>query len=75
MFILRVRIGGPETDKVMKTGKESSMSRKRRMWWLLPLLVLFVLVGVIYVLGHISSTDSEMYPTTKRRVVSALWLC
>jgi hypothetical protein len=44
------------------------------MWWLLPLLVFFVLVGVIYVLGHMSSTDSEMYPTTERHVVSALRL-
>jgi len=37
---------------------------QRKLWWLLPLGVLFLLIGIIYVLGHMSSADSEMYPTT-----------
>jgi len=49
--------------------RQASAGRGRKMWWLLPLLVLFLLIGIIYVLGHMSSADSEMYPTT--RCVSA----
>jgi hypothetical protein len=37
---------------------------RQRLWWLLPLVVLVVLLGVFYVLGHLSGADSEMYPTT-----------
>jgi hypothetical protein len=37
---------------------------QQRLWWLLPLTVLMVLLGVFYVLGHLSAADSEMYPTT-----------
>jgi hypothetical protein len=33
-------------------------------WWLLPLVVLLFLIGIIYVLGHMSAADPEMYPTT-----------
>lgn len=50
-------------------------ARTRRTWWLLPLLVLFVLVGIIYVLVHMSSADSEMYPTTQLRSTAAVRLC
>ena len=46
----------------------SFMSRawKHKLWWLLPLGVLLLLLGVIYALGHLSSADSEMYPTSSR---------
>lgn len=37
---------------------------KHRLWWMLPLLVLLLLIGAIYVLEHLSKTDSEMYPTS-----------
>lgn len=37
---------------------------QRKLWWLLPLVVFLLLLGVIYILGHLSSADSEMYPTT-----------
>jgi len=40
---------------------------KRRVWWLLPLCVLLLLLGIIYALGHFSRPDSEMYPTTMRQ--------
>jgi len=50
-------------------------SRQRKMWWLLPLAVLFLLVGIIYVLGHMGSADSEMYPTTERRCSFPSQLC
>jgi len=36
----------------------------RRHWWLLPAVVLFILMAIIYVLSHLSAADSEMYPTT-----------
>lgn len=41
--------------------------QSRRLWWLLPVAVLFILLAVIYVLGRMSSADSEMYPTTQRQ--------
>ena len=50
-------------------------SRPRKMWWLLPLAVLFLLVGIIYMLGHMGSADSEMYPTTERRCSFPAQLC
>jgi len=50
-------------------------TKSRKLWWLLPLAVLFLLVGVIYVLGHMGSADSEMYPTTERRTPVAARLC
>ena len=40
---------------------------ERKVWWLLPLCVLFLLLGIIYALAHFSKTDSEMYPTTMRQ--------
>jgi len=50
------------------------MSRawKHRLWWLLPLAVLMLLLGVIYALEHLSSADSEMYPTSLRRQSSVM---
>lgn len=45
---------------------------KHRLWWLLPLAVLLLLLGVMYVLEHLSSADSEMYPTSLRRYSSLL---
>lgn len=42
------------------------MSRawKNKLWWLLPLGVLVLLLGAMYALEHLSSADSEMYPTS-----------
>lgn len=37
---------------------------KLRHWWLLPMGVLLLLLSAIYVLEHLSSADSEMYPTS-----------
>jgi Family of unknown function (DUF5989) len=49
---------------------------RRKLWWLLPLIVLLVLLGVIYLLSHLSAADSEMYPTTLlRRGLTNLRLC
>lgn len=47
----------------------------RKLWWLLPLVVLFVLIGIIYALGHLSSADPEMYPTTRQIHTSHLSAC
>jgi uncharacterized membrane protein len=41
-----------------------------KFWWLLPLLVLLLLLGIIYALGHLSRTDSEMYPTSSVRTAA-----
>ena len=57
-----------------KRNRESGWTRvaeylwKRKVWWLLPLCVFFLLLGIIYALGHFSRTDSEMYPTTNARM-------
>jgi hypothetical protein len=40
------------------------MSWKRRLWWILSLVVLIMLVTIIYVLSHLLAADLEMYPTT-----------
>jgi len=37
---------------------------KAKSWWLLPLIVLFLLIGAAYVLGHLSAADPETYRTT-----------
>ena len=48
----------------------------RRHWWVLALVVLVVLVGIIYLLSHLSAADSEMYPTTMlARYVANLHMC
>jgi hypothetical protein len=53
----------------------SGVTRARKMWWLLPVLVLIMLIGVIYFLEHMSSADSEMYPTTERQHATCVLLC
>jgi Family of unknown function (DUF5989) len=67
--------GTQEAPRSEIEGREASSSRQRKLWWLLPLVVLFLLVGVIYVLGHMGSADSEMYPTTGRQVPMTDRLC
>ncbi len=37
---------------------------RHKSWWLLSLAVLLLLIGILYVLGHLSAADPEMYPTT-----------
>ena len=48
---------------------------KHKLWWMPPLGVLLILLGAIYVLGHLSRTDSEMYPTTSRCYSSLIRSC
>lgn len=43
---------------------------KHRLWWIPALVVLLMLIGIVYLLGHLSSADSEMYPTSSRVVIS-----
>ena len=52
-----------------------SVAWKHKVWWLLPLGVLLLLLGGIYALGHLSSADSEMYPTSSRHYNSLLRPC
>ena len=37
---------------------------RNRFWLILSLAVLLALIGLVYVLVHLSSADSEMYPTS-----------
>ena len=37
---------------------------RNRFWLILSLAVLMALIGVVYVLVHLSAADSEMYPTS-----------
>jgi hypothetical protein len=48
---------------------------QHRSWWLLPMVVLFLLIGVFYVLGHLAAADPEMYPTTFLSRLSYLRAC
>jgi hypothetical protein len=48
---------------------------RHKVWWLLPLGVLLLLLVGIYALGHLSSVDSEMYPTSSRHYSSLLRTC
>lgn len=57
-----------------EAGMFSSLWRKKS-WWLPALVVLLVLIGIVYVLGHLSSTDSEMYPTSSRIKTGQLHSC
>jgi hypothetical protein len=54
------------TQPAFAAGGFVSRAWKHRLWWLLPLAVLLLLLGVIYALEHLSSADSEMYPTSMR---------
>jgi hypothetical protein len=38
---------------------------EHKVWWLFPLVVLLFLIGIIYVLGHMSAADPETYPTSR----------
>ena len=53
-----------EAQQLTAQGRAPLRPWQRRLWWLLPLAVLLVLIGVLYALGHLSSADSEMYPTS-----------
>ena len=54
----------------------ATRTHARRMWWVLPVIVLLLLIAIIYLLGHLSRTNSEMYPTTLRqRATAVLRLC
>jgi hypothetical protein len=52
-----------------------SRAWKHKLWWLLPLAVLLLLLGAIYALEHLSSADSEMYPTSSRYDFSRIRSC
>jgi hypothetical protein len=43
---------------------------RHRLWWMLPLGVLFLMLVAIYALEHLSKTDSEMYPTSSQTSVA-----
>lgn len=49
--------------------------RQRKSWWLVPLAVLCLLLGILYVLGHMSSADPETYPTTRGDDAAAITVC
>lgn len=55
--------------------KTPGMFRQPRIWWLLSLAVLLLLLGVVYLLAHLSSSDTEMYPTTQLGSWTILTFC
>ena len=61
----------------MESGSGSVLTYlwQRKLWWMLPLAVLLLLLGIMYVLAHLSAADSEMYPTTFRSILSYSRLC
>lgn len=48
------------------SAKAGEFSWRRKVWWVLPLVVLILLLGAIYVLVHLSASDPETYPTSLR---------
>jgi hypothetical protein len=52
------------SSEVLTGSRVQRMSWKRRLWWILSLVVLIMLVTIIYVLSHLLAADLEMYPTT-----------
>ena len=60
------------SPEVLGGSRVPSVPLKRKLWWILPLVVLILLVAIIYVLSHLSAADSEMYPTTMLRVQRAI---
>ena len=44
-------------------------------WWLPALVVFLMLVGIVYAIGHLSSADSEMYPTSDFYTSTNVRLC
>lgn len=39
---------------------------RHRLWWMLSIAVLLGLIGIVYVLAHLSAADPETYPTSSR---------
>jgi hypothetical protein len=56
-------------------GSASRFLWQHKAWWLPPLVVLLLLLGIIYFLGHMSSANPEMYPTTHHKHASHFRLC
>jgi hypothetical protein len=54
-----------ETEQTMAVGGVVRVLWRNKVWWALPLAVLLILLGIVYALVHLSSADSEMYPTSK----------
>jgi hypothetical protein len=59
----------------LSAGGFLSRAWKYKLWWILPLGVLLLLLGIIYSLGHLSSADSEMYPTSSLQYSSLTRHC
>jgi len=53
------------TEDEARTAGMFTFLRQRTIWWVLSLAVLLLLLGMIYLLAHLSSPDTEMYPTTQ----------
>ncbi len=64
-----------DTQQVAAGGGIGRVLWRNKTWWMLPLVVLLALIGIVYVLGHLGSADSEMYPTSSRNDASHFRLC
>jgi uncharacterized protein DUF5989 len=73
----RIRMSDPSNQVQTSQAPSGILSRlwQQKAWWLWPLVVLLLLIGIIYVLGHLSSADPEMYPTTLLRSGIRMTLC
>jgi Family of unknown function (DUF5989) len=64
-----------KTQPAPATGGILSFLWQHKAWWILPLAVLLLLVGILYALGHMSAADPEMYPTTQLNSPSNFRAC
>ena len=48
---------------------------QRKVWWLLPAIVLVLFLAIIYALGHLSAADPETYPTTQESQSTIVRAC
>ena len=64
-----------DQSKVASEVQASKSPWNQKSLWLLSLAVLLLLLGIIYALVHISSANSEMYPTSSEFVMHYHWTC
>lgn len=63
------------TQQSAPTGGIFGILWRYKSWWLLPLAVLLLLIGILYLLTHMSAADPEMYPTTLLSRTSLFHAC
>jgi hypothetical protein len=72
---IRTMAEGQNPASELKSTGAIAFLWQRKSWWLLPLAVLVLLLGAIYVLVHLSASDPETYPTSSRANPSYSRVC